>query len=115
MEVQFQKRRSSVPGHSVGAAVGGGDVDGQRATRLLHHLQHLYLRLQLQAVAALALHQGGAGTLHPLQPPAKGGQQLRGAGGARVLHREVDASACTVHVHIGGAGELQVEKSSRMK
>lgn len=103
----MRRRRSSVPGHSVGAAVGGGDADGQRAPRLLHHLQHLHLRLQLQAVAALALHQGGARPLHPLQPPAQGGQQLGGAGRAGVLHREVNPSARPVHVHVGGAGELQ--------
>lgn len=106
-EAAAGRRWSSVLGDGVSAAVGGGDVDGQRAPRLLHHLQHLHLRLQLQAVAALALHQGGAGPLHPRQPPAQGGQQLGAAGRAGVLHREVDPSARPMHVHVGGAGELQ--------
>lgn len=103
------RRRSSVLGHSVSSTVGRGDVDGQRAPGLLDHLQHLELRLQLQAVAALTLHQRGAGSLHPHQPAAEGGQQLGGGGGASVLHREVDPSASPVHVHVGGASELQVE------
>lgn len=107
-----EEQEESVLGHSVGAAVGGGDVDGQRAPRLLHHLQHLHLRLQLQAVAALALHQGGAGPLHPLQPPSQRGQQLGGAGRAGVLHREVNPSARLVHVHVGGAGELKWRRNA---
>jgi len=96
-----------IPGHRVGPAVGGGDVDGRRARGLLDDLQHLELGLQLQAVAALALHQRGAGSLHAGQPAAQRGEQLRGAGGARVLHGEVDPSAGPVHVHVGGTGQLR--------
>lgn len=91
----------------MGSTVGGGDVDGQLASGLLDHLQHLELGLQLQAVSALTLHQGGTGSLHPGQPAAEGGQQLRGAGCSSVLHREVDPSTGPVHVHVGGTCQLK--------
>ena len=91
----------------MGPAVGGGDVDGQGVSGLLDDLQHLQLRVQVQAVAALTLHQGGPGPLHPEQSAAEGGEQLRGAGSPGVLHREVDPPPGPVHVHVGGARQLQ--------
>lgn len=67
-----------IPGHRMSSTVGGGDVDGQGSSGLLDHLQHLQLRLQLQAVAALTLHQGGSCPLHPNQPATQGGQEVGG-------------------------------------
>lgn len=88
------------------AAVGRGDVDGQGQPGPLDHLQHLELGVQLQAVAALTLHQGGSRSEHPGQPAAQGAQQLRGLRGPRVLHREVNPSTGPVHVHVGGTCQL---------
>lgn len=94
-------------GHCVCSAVGRGDVDGQSPPGLLDHLQHLQLALQLQAVAALTLHQGGTSSLHPGQPASQGGQQVRGARSSSVIHREVDPSTGPVHIHVGGPRQLQ--------
>lgn len=99
-------RHRFVLGHSVSSAVGWGDIDGQAASGLLDHLQHLHLGLQLQAVAALTLYQGRACSEHPGQPAAEGAQQLRGRRRASVLHREVNPSAGAVHVHVGGTCQL---------
>lgn len=93
--------------HRVGSTVGGGDVDGKRVPGSFDHLQHLQLRVQLQPVAALALHQGAARSLHPNQPAAQRGEELGGRGGSGVLHREVDPSSGSVHVHVGGPRQLQ--------
>lgn len=93
-------------GHGVSAAVGRGDVDGQGASGLLDHVEHLHLGLQLQAVAALALHQGRTCSQHPHQPAGERGEQLRGPGGSSVLHREVNSSAGSVHIHIGRTCQL---------
>lgn len=98
--------RRSLLGHGVSPAVGGGDADGQGAAGLLDHLQHLQLGVQLEAVAALTLHQGRSCSQHPGQPAAEGGQQLRGRGGPSVLHREVNPSSSPVHIHVGGACQL---------
>lgn len=102
---------SSILWHSVGSTVGGGDVNGQSPSGLLDHLQHLELCLQLQAVSTLTLHQRRTRSLHPDQPVAEGGQQLRGPGCPSVLHCEVDPSTGPMHVHVGGTCQLQEQQA----
>lgn len=94
-------------GHGVSPAVGWGDVDGQGASGLLDHIQHLHLRLQLQAVAALTLHQGRACPQHPHQPALERAEQLQGPGSSSVLHREVNSSTSSVHIHVGCPCQLR--------
>ena len=64
---------------AVGAQEGGHDVQGQGGAEQTVDLQHLHLRGQGEAIAALALDGGGAGDHHVPHPAlGAGGQLLHG-------------------------------------
>lgn len=92
--------------HRVSPAVRGRDADGHLPPGALDHAEHLELGVQVEAVAALALHQRGARAQHALQPLLEGAEQLLLRGLARALHGEVDPPAGLVDFHVRGSCQL---------
>mmetsp|Transcript_22734 Transcript_22734/g.73134 ORF Transcript_22734/g.73134 Transcript_22734/m.73134 type:complete len:209 (-) Transcript_22734:235-861(-) len=91
------------------AQEGRADLQRVPIACLGQNLQHLDLRLRLQPVSRLGLHQRRACGQHAVQPRQQQAHQLLGWATPRMIDRVLDATARFVNVQVASARKLHRE------